>query len=153
MTAPLEACRLALARIEADPLGLPAATEAHLDACPACAEARVAWLAQEETGPGQAPAGYFQALPERVLAKLPPAPRRLRPRLLAWAAALFLAVGAGGFWAGRTPAAPLVEASRTEEAEAAPEALVPEGDEDLARLRALTPEEADRVLARMEARR
>jgi hypothetical protein len=147
-------CQGALAHIEADPLRLPAAVEAHVDACPACAEARVAWLVQEEAGPGQAPAGYFQALPGRVLAKLPAAPRRLRPLRFAWAAAaaLLLAVGAGGFYAGRHPAALLVEASRNDEAELLPEALFTEGDEDLARLGALPPEEAERVLARMEAR-
>lgn len=97
-----EACLRALDQIQADPLDLPGAVQAHVDQCPACAEAQVAWLTQEDSGLGLAPAGYFEQLPGRVLAKLPPRPRQARRKPLWWAAAaaLFLAVGTGGFLVG-----------------------------------------------------
>lgn len=107
------ACQAALAALEQDPLTLSPETSAHLRACPACAEARVLWLAQEESAPALAPAGYFERLPGRISAKLPArtSPRSIRPWLWAAAAVLLMAGLAGGFLAGRANRQPLVEAS------------------------------------------
>jgi predicted anti-sigma-YlaC factor YlaD len=151
-----ETCALTLAEIEARPLDLSAAAEAHLGACPACSEARVAWLALEEAS-AQAPAGYFDRLPDRILAKLPATPRRLRPRhLVLWAlaAGLLAAVGTGGFLAGRANRAPMVEATLAEPAAETRETLpdVPfqeGGEDDYAQLPDLSPEEAHRILERV----
>ena len=153
-----EACRQALAEIEADPLALTGAAEAHVRACPACFEARVAWLAQEEAG-AQAPAGYFEALPSRVLAKLPTSPRRRKsyPMLWALAAALMAAVGAGGFLAGRANRTPMVEAElaplpAAETHEALPDTPFQEGEDEYAQLPEMTPEEAHRFMERVRSR-
>jgi hypothetical protein len=85
----------------------------HISACRACSEARVLWLAQGDIDMDhgrQAPAGYFGALPGRVLRKLPPqhARRRRGTPLLAAAASLAMlaAMGAGGYLLGRHDQAP-----------------------------------------------
>jgi hypothetical protein len=150
----MSGCAETLALIQADPLELPAAAIAHTRICPACAEARVAWLAQEEPAPALAPTGYFDRLPDRVLAKLPPSRRKWRPgwSQASLAAGLFLALGLGGFWLGRSPAPVLTEAALPSVAEAAeglPETPFPTGDEDLALLPALNPDEAQALLERL----
>ena len=81
-------CAQALSALQADPVDPSAEAERHLRTCRACAEARVAFLAQEEAPEVLAPAGYHERLPDRILAKLParaPLHRRLAP--LTWAAA------------------------------------------------------------------
>jgi len=149
-----EPCRRALAEIEQDPLDLSEATAAHVRGCLACAEARVAWLAQEEAV-AQAPAGYFERLPDRIVSKLPAGPRRLRPHLALWAlaAALLLAVGIGGFWAGRANREPLVEATLVQPAadshETLPDTPFLEGEEDYAQLPNLSPEQAHQLIQRV----
>ena len=104
----------ALQAIEEDPLHLPADLEELVRQSPALAELRVHWLALEDAPVPLAPAGYFQALPGRILQKLPPQvairARSTASLWLAAAAALMLAVGVGGFWAGRANRTPLVNA-------------------------------------------
>jgi hypothetical protein len=101
---PLE-CQDALRAIECDPINIDPDALGHISVCRACSEARVLWLAQEDFGPAQAPAGYFEALPGRVLRKLPALYTRHRQGrlLLASAAslAMFAAIGAGGYLLGR----------------------------------------------------
>lgn len=110
MTPLPEACARAMAALEADPLEPGSEAEAHLRACSACAEAQVMLLAQEDAALPLAPAGYFEALPGRVLRKLPAAKTRrpLPPWLWAAAAAMLMAAGLGGYLAGRTTAVPTV---------------------------------------------
>ena len=150
-----EACRQALAEIEADPLGLSPSAEAHVRACLACAEARVAWLAQEEVAAAQAPPGYFEHLPARILSKLPTTRRLRRPHLAIWAlaATLLAAVGVGGYLAGRANRAPLVEATLAqpvqETHETLPDTPFQEGDEDYAQLPNLSPEQTRMVIQRV----
>ena len=151
-----EACARALAEIEADPLALTPQAAAHLETCPACSEARVAWLAQEEDAPALAPAGYFERLPDRILAKLPAPPRRAPHRhltLWALAAGLLAAVGVGGYLAGRANRAPMVEATLTAPAAELPQTLpdtpFQEGEDDYAQLPDLSPEEAHRLIERV----
>jgi hypothetical protein len=150
-----EACVQALAEIEADPLALSPAAEAHVRTCVACAETRVAWLAQEETVV-QAPAGYFDQLPDRILTKLPCGPRRRRPHLALWAmaAALLLTVGAGGFLAGRANRTPMVEATLVqpspEPRETMPDTPFREAEDDYAQLPNLSPEEARRLVEQVQ---
>lgn len=105
-----EACARAMTALEADPLEPGAEAEAHLRGCAACAEAQVLLLAQEDASLPLAPAGYFEALPGRVLRKLPAtkARRRLPTWIWAAAAALLVAGGLGGYLAGRTTAVPTV---------------------------------------------
>ena len=149
-----EACLAALAEIEADPLNLTEAAAAHVRGCLPCAETRVAWLAQEEAT-ALAPAGYFEHLPGRILSKLPPGPRTRRTPFVLWAlaAALLLAVGAGGFWAGRANRAPLVEATLAPPAaeghETLPDIPFQEGEDDYAQLPDLTPEQTRLLLERV----
>lgn len=152
--APLrEACRTALAALEADPLNPPPEVLAHLQQCPACAEARVLWLAQEDAPVALAPAAYYQKLPGRILRKLPV--RTRRSRLLPWAAAAALvgAAALGGFWAGRLNRTPVLEA-KTAPAPAEP-ADVPtdtpftESDDVLLQLQQLSPEESRALVERM----
>jgi hypothetical protein len=148
------ACQSALAEIEADPLSLTPGTAAHVQACPACSEARIAWLAQEDTE-ALAPAGYFQSLPERVLSKLPAGPRRRRPHPALWAmaAALMLAVATGGFWAGRANRTPMVEATLVpvslDSHDTLPDTPFQDGEEDYAQLPNLSPEQARKVIERV----
>jgi hypothetical protein len=145
------ACLSALAEIETDPLRLTPASAAHVRACTACAETRIAWLAQEETE-ALAPAGYFDSLPERILSKLPAAPRRGRPHLALWglAAAIMLAVGTGGCWAGRANRTPMVEAALVpvslDSHVTLPDTPFQEGEEDYAQLPNLSPEQARKVI-------
>lgn len=161
MSTPSPSCLEALAAIEADPLVLPEAVEAHVAGCPACFEARVAWLALEDAPPAQAPAGYFDHLPARILRKLPAKPRPLsrRPAYWAMAAGLLLAVGIGGFLAGRANRQPLVEASTApavlpEPAPAATTLPTPfqMGDEDMSQLPKLSTEEAQAVIDHLDSK-
>ena len=144
-----QACAAALEHIHADPLELPEATLGHLLGCPGCAEARVAWLAQEEAPLALTPAGYFDHLPGRILAKLPAAsPRPARHRLWwAAAAAFLLLAGTGGFLLGQRGRSPVTEATLTvptqDSEEVLPDTPFQDGDEDSA----LTPEELQKVLA------
>lgn len=153
-----EPCTRALEAIERDPLDPGAETERHLKGCPACAEARVLFLAQEEAPDVLVPAGYHDRLPARILGKLP-ARRGLHQRhlrQLAWAAAavLLMAVGAGAFWAGRANRTPLVEASAPKPAETVdvtvPDAPFRDKDEDAAQLQTLSPEEMKVLLKRLD---
>lgn len=155
------ACQTALDGIEADPLALSTEIQTHLRACPACAEARVHWLALEESPLALAPAGYFDRLPGRILRKLP-AHSAHRPRIGRWvwaAAAMLLMTGVGitGFWLGRANQQPLVEATlpRTpsEIEDLFPGAPFRDGDEGedaLSQLSSLSKPEAEAVLRRMD---
>ncbi len=152
-----EPCQHALKAIEADPLELPEEVLAHLRACPACSEARIHWLAQEEAPAVLAPAGYFEQLPQRVLRKLP-AKRARRPHAILWlaAAGLALAMGVGGYLVGRVQQAPLVEASLeatpADLNELLPDTPFAEEDDVLSQLSDLSPEEAEAVLQSLEPR-
>ena len=150
--APPEPCRAALADIEQDPLHLPLVSEVHVRTCVACAEARVAWLAQVDSQ-AQAPPGYFDQLPDRILSKLPTRSRR-RPHPVLWAlaAALLLVVGGGGYWAGRANRQPMVEATLAPSApehDALPDTPFLEGEEDYAQLPSLSPEQAHQLIERV----
>ncbi|BDU77209.1 hypothetical protein [Mesoterricola sediminis] len=154
-------CLEALKAIEADPLALPPAAEAHVARCPACAEARVTWLAMEEAPGALAPAGYFDRLPGRVLRKLPATrPALQRPALLwALAAGLMAAMGTGGFLLGRANRQPVVEASINPAAVPAaqdlpatlPDAPFQEGDEEITQLHNLSAEEAKALIDKADA--
>ena len=153
-----EPCSRALETILADPMAPGAEAEAHLLGCRACAEARVAYLAQEDFPVALAPAGYFERLPDRVLRKLPARPGlrlRLRPVTWAAAAALLMAVGAGAFWAGRANRTPLVEATlpRPSEVETNTVSDTPfhDREEDAAQVQTLTPEEMKALLKHLGA--
>jgi hypothetical protein len=154
-----EVCQRALAAIEADPLELPAEVLTHLHGCPACAEARVHWLALEEAPQALAPAGYFDRLPARILRKLPAKPGVLKSRqkwLWASAAAVLMGgIGLGGFWLGHANKKPLVEATlpRTpsEIQELIPDTPFQENEDAISKLSNLSPEEAEAVLKRVEA--
>jgi hypothetical protein len=150
-----EGCSATLEALLLDPLdpGLPA--EAHLQTCLACAEARVAYLAQEDFPAVLAPAGYFERLPNRVQRKLPARPslqHRIRPFTWAVAATLLLAVGAGAFWAGQANRTPLVEAALPHPAELSEPADVPfqDHEEEAAQLQTLSPEEMAALLKRLD---
>ncbi len=153
-----EPCQQALNAIEAEPMELPADVLVHLRTCVACSEARVQWLAQAEAPDVLAPAGYFEQLPQRVLRKLPA--RRLKgsyhPTLLWLAAAgLALALGMGGYLAGRVQRTPLVEASLeptpADLSELLPETPFAEGEDVLSQLSELSPKDAEAVLRRLES--
>ncbi len=151
-TASPELIEKAIAAIEADPLHLPAEVEALLKSNAALSELRVHWLAQEEAPSATAPAGYFQALPGRVLRKLPTklvVRHRPAPALWAAAAALMLVIGAGGFWVGKANRAPLVEA-KTQDIEPAKELPVAdapfqENDDVMVQIQNMSPEELQRL--------
>lgn len=151
-----EACLSALEAIQTDPLELPSEVEAHLRECPACREARILWLAQEEAPTALAPAGYFERLPERIRRKLPnrrPVSRFARLGLWAAAAALLAAMGLGGYLVGRSQRPPVVEATlpRTTLPDELPEA--PFQDESpLAEFQNLDDAKAQKVLQRLEAK-
>lgn len=140
--------------IEADPLNLPNEVADWVCQSPALSELRVHWLALQDEPPGHqlAPAGYFQALPGRVLRKLPTRQvvrHRFHPALWAAAAALMLAIGTGGFWAGKANRAPLVEA-KAQEAEPFKElpiadAPFQEKDDVMVQIQNLSPEEIQRI--------
>lgn len=154
-----DACELTLAAIERDAMELPREAQIHLRTCPACHEARVQWLALEESPHALAPAGYFDQLPARIQRKLPVQGGRLRrPARIFWAAAaaiLMVGMGVGGFWLGRANTAPIAEASlpRTplEVQEMLGDAPFQESDDALSQLAALPPEQAEAVLNRLEA--
>lgn len=144
----------AMQAIEADPLNLPADVAVLLRQSPALSELRVHWLALEDQPPNSAmaPAGYFQALPGRVLRKLPvkmPTRHRFHPALWAAAAALMLAIGTGGFWAGKANRTPLMEAraSESEPAKDLPVADAPfqESDDVMVQIQNLSPQEIQRI--------
>lgn len=156
MTPVPDACIPPMEAIQADPRNLPQWVEAHLRACPACAEARVLWLAQAEDPSPLAPAGYFDHLPQRVLRKLPPPRMRMRihPSLLAAAGLLALVLGLGGFWLGRAHRTPVVEATLPKtplEAAPASEAPFHEGEIPYTSLDRLSPEESEALLERLES--
>lgn len=141
----------ALLAIEADPLHLPEGIEAIVRLDPSLSELRIHWLAMEDAPVPLAPAGYFQALPGRILRKLPATTfgrqRSSTPASLwlAAAAALMLAVGVGGFWAGRANRTPLVNA-KTQDIEPARELPVADapfqdGDDVMAQIQNLSPEQ------------
>lgn len=148
-----------LAALEADPLNLPPDVAELVRRDPALAELRVQWLALEEAPAPLAPAGYFERLPGRVAGKLPARPRRLAvrstPLLWAAAAAALLAIGAGGFLAGRANRAPLVEAKVPAEAPArysVGDAPFQETDDLLAQADQLSPEQLQTLVKRLETR-
>jgi len=152
-------CTTALAAIEQNPLELPAEVLTHLRTCPACAEARVHWLALEEAPYALTPAGYFERLPARILRKLPAKPSLLQ-RSSKWlwiaaAAVLMGGVGLGGFWLGNANKKPLVEATlprtSSEIQELIPDTPFQESEDAMSQLSNLSPEEAEAVLKRMEA--
>jgi hypothetical protein len=151
-----ERCQQALDAIEADPLSLPEEIQAHLRTCGACREARVHWLAQEEAPQALAPAGYFEQLPRRILRKLPSG-RSGGSRRILWlaAAGLALALGVGGYLAGRVQRTPMVEASLaptpSELSELVSEAPFGEGDDAVSQLSELSQEDAEAVLQRLES--
>lgn len=152
-----EPCAAALRAIEADPMDLSAAVLDHLRACPACAETRVLWLAQEDAPPALAPAGYFERLPNRLLGKLPARTRSGSRRtgwLAAAAAALLVVTAGGGFWAGRANREPLVEAStpRTpaDLKESQPQPPFHDTYEVIEQFQSLSPEEAQALLKQLE---
>ncbi len=150
------ACQAALAAIEADPLELPAEAEAHLRGCPACREARVLFLAQEEAPLPLVPAGYFERLPARVVGKLQIRKAPVKPGAwwMAAAAVLALGVGTGAFLAGRANRAPgLAEATPLpQDATHVRKAPVPFKDahESLDTLQELSPEEMRALLERVD---
>ncbi len=154
-----DACDATLAAIERDPLTLPGEALAHLRRCPACAEARVQWLALDEVPNALAPAGYFDRLPTRIQRKLPARAGLLgRPRKLLWAAAaalLMAGTGVGGFWLGKANKAPLVEATLPRNPSEVQEMIVDapfqEDDDALTQLSTLSQEEAEAVLKQLEA--
>jgi hypothetical protein len=133
-----------------DPLEPGTEAEIHLRTCPACSEARVAYLAQEDCPLALAPLGYYERLPNRILRKLPlrPVPHHgLRPFTWATAAVLLMAVGAGAFWVGRANRVPLVEAAFPRPTEVSESSVVladtpfHDGEEEASQIQALTPEE------------
>jgi len=152
-----EACSRTLETLFMDPLDPGPEVEAHLTICRACSEARVAYLAQEDSPEGLAPADYFERLPDRVLRKLPvrtSLQHRFRPFTWAAAAALLLAVGGAAFWAGQLNRTPLVEATlpRQPEVIEATETDTPfhDREEEAAQLQALSPEEMKALLRQLD---
>ena len=160
-TMPLpEPCAAALAALQADPLDPGPDAEAHLRACPACAEARVMLLAQEDAAVPLAPAGYFETLPARIARKLPAAkgPRRLPAWLWAAAAAVLMAAGLGGYLAGRaTPAPPVLQPMAQQQTlpadPAGQEGVLPfhDRDEDLAEIGGLSPSEMKELVSTLDS--
>nr|WP_320131582.1 hypothetical protein [uncultured Holophaga sp.] len=150
-----ETCQRTLEAIQADPLELSSALEEHCAQCPSCQEARVQWLAMEDAPSPLVPASYYEALPDRILRKLPARTARRfrgRPLLVAAAALLVLAAGVGGYWAGRTTpqAAPATAAlPDTEVIEALPVAPFEESDDPLAQVGNLSSQEAATVARKL----
>jgi hypothetical protein len=152
------ACTAALAAIETDPLDPGPAAEAHLKVCTACSEARVFFLAQEDSPEALAPAGYFDHLPGRILRKLPARPT-LRHHLgpLGWAAAavVLMAVGTGAFLAGRANRTPYVEATLPRQPDilevSTSDTPFHNREEEAAQIQALSPEEMKALLKRLDA--
>ncbi|MDP1830917.1 MAG: hypothetical protein Q8K67_02575 [Geothrix sp.] len=153
-----EACSRNLDSVLKDPLDPGTEAEIHLRICRACAEARVAFLAQEDAPQALAPAGYFERLPDRVLRKLPARPslrHRMRPFAWAAAAALLMAVGTGAFWAGRANRTPYVEATLPRQPETVETSVYDtpfhDREEDAAEVQSLTPEEMKALLKRLDS--
>ncbi|WP_243384718.1 hypothetical protein [Geothrix alkalitolerans] len=153
-----EACVPTLSAMETSPLDPGAAAEAHLKTCTACAEARIQFLALEDSPDVLVPSGYFERLPGRILRKLPARPalhRHLGP--LAWAAAagLLMAVGAGAFLAGRANRTPYVEANLPRQPDilevSTTDTPFHSGEEEAAQVQALSPEEMKALLERLDA--
>ncbi|MCE1228484.1 MAG: hypothetical protein LWX11_03180 [Firmicutes bacterium] len=146
------ACQTALDAIERDALTSDPAVLAHLRQCPACAEARVQWLAQEEAPQALAPSGYFEQLPGRILRKLPVAhPHR---RLWLAAATLLLASGLGtaGFWLGRSQQPSASQASvELQDLDTPFLDEEKDNDEAIVQLSDLSLNEANAVLERLES--
>jgi hypothetical protein len=147
-----------LAALEADPLNLSPDVAELVRRDPALAELRVQWLALEEAPAPLAPAGYFQRLPGRIAGKLPAQPRRLAvrstPLLWAVAAAALLAIGTGGFLAGRANRQPLVEAKVPDAPAryAVGDAPFQENDDLLAQADQLSPEQLQALVKRLESK-
>ena len=152
-------CATALAALEGHALDLAPAVEAHLRACPACAEARVLLLALEDIPPFAEPEGYFEALPYRILRKLAPrrpgAKRQAALWLLAAGLVGAMGVGATGFLLGRAVRQPVVEASQprglADSLDPQDETPFTEDDDALSRLSDLSAAEADAALSRLQA--
>lgn len=152
-----DACARTLVSIETDPLNPSAEAELHMEICTACSEARVIYLSQEELPQILAPAGYFDRLPGRVLGKLPARPALARHvHSLYWAAAatLFMAVGAGAFWAGRANRTPLVEATLPKSVDTIEITVADtpfrDRDEEAVQVQTLSPEELKALLKRLD---
>ena len=154
---PPETCVAVMSTVEADPVDPGPAAEAHMKTCTACAEARVFFLAQEDSPEVLAPAGYFDHLPGRILRKLPGRPalyHRLGP--LAWtaAAAVLMAVGAGAFLAGRANRTPYVEATLPRQPDildvSTPDTPSHNHEEEASQVQALSPEEMKALLKRLD---
>jgi Putative zinc-finger len=91
--------------------------ESHLRGCAACArhlEELAAVDAAARELPVPAPPGYFESLPARVRARLPP-PRRRSPPVWVWAAAAGIAVAALAPVLFQQAKAPVPEAARNPE--------------------------------------
>ncbi len=149
-------CERALQVIEQDPLNLPVEVLRHVQVCPACAEARVLWLAQEPAADALAPAGYFEALPLRIQRKLPQ--RRTLSRTFLWAAAALLIAlaGSGGYLAGRAKSNPVRSAELARPAVEVVEPVVTEApfadrDEELGALQKLSEEERAALLSHLKS--
>jgi hypothetical protein len=156
------ACARTQAEIQADPLALSAEASAHVARCTACFETQVAWLAQQDAE-AQAPAGYFERLPDRILGKLPARPHRQHSRYALWAlaAGLLMAAGAGGFLAGRANRTPVVEASLAQPVPAQTaqdlhenfvDTPFQEGEDDYVQLADLNHEQAKRLVERVRGK-
>lgn len=126
--------------------------------CTACSEARVFFLAQEDSPEALAPAGYFNRLPGRILRKLPARPalhHRMGP--LAWAAAatVLMAVGTGAFLAGRANRTPYVEATLPRQPgileTSTSDTPFHNHEEEAAQVQALSPEDMKALLKRLDA--
>lgn len=147
-----------LAALEADPLDLPPDVAELVRRDPALAELRVQWLALDEAPTPLAPAGYFERLPGRILGKLPAQPRRLAVRStpLLWAAAAvaLLAIGTGGFLAGRANRTPyqVVKSDPEPVKYSVGDAPFQESDDLLAQADQLTPEQLQALVKRLEAK-
>ena len=91
--------------------------ESHLRGCSACARHLEELAAVDATArelPVPAPPGYFDSLPARVRARLPP-PRRKAPPVWVWAAAAGLALAALTPLMFRQTTSPVPDAEHTEE--------------------------------------
>jgi Putative zinc-finger len=101
--------------------------ESHLRGCAACArhlEELAAVDAAARELPVPAPAGYFDSLPARVRARLPP-PRRRSPPVWVWAAAAGIAIAALVPSLFQRTATPVPEAARIQEPAPAAPAIAP----------------------------
>lgn len=153
-----ETCAASLAAIETDPMDPGPEAEMHLQVCRACSEARVFYLAQEESPEALAPAGYFERLPGRVLRKLPARPslhHRMGPLAWAAAAAVLMAVGTGAFLVGRANRTPYIEATLPRQQDqletSASDLPFHNHEEEAAQVQALSPEDMKALLKRLDS--